>query len=78
MAESNNRRDALYILRWLAFLPGAALAAWLSWILINILGTFSLGFVGFDSDSFLGQIYFNTAGQVAMGAAFVYLGPFPL
>jgi len=61
-------------LRWIAFLPGAFLGAWLAWILINIFGRFSLSSIGIDYDSFLGQLYFNTAGNVFMGLAFVYTG----
>jgi hypothetical protein len=56
------------------FFPGAVLGAWLAWILLNTLGKFSLSFVGFEPNSFIGQLYFNTAGHAAMGAAFVYLG----
>lgn len=62
------------VLRWVVFIPGAALGAWLAWILLNILGKFSLSYAGFDPDSFIGQLYFNTAGHAAMGAAFVFIG----
>lgn len=72
--ETKTYNKAIEILRWVAFLPGAALGAWLSWILINILGRFSLGYYGVKSDTFLAQLYFNTAGHAAMGVAFVYLG----
>jgi hypothetical protein len=72
--EVKTPNKALDILRWIAFLPGATLGSWIAWMLINILGRFSLGYVGLGSDSFLGQFYFNTAGHVAMGAAFVYIG----
>lgn len=65
---------AINILRWIVFMPCAFLGAQLAWILINILGRFSLSFVGIYADSFLGQFYFNTAGSSAMGAAFVYIG----
>ncbi len=71
---ANTSSKAIDILRWVAFLPGAAVAAWLAWILINILGRFSLSYVGITSDSIWGQFYFNTAGHSAMGAAFVYIG----
>lgn len=70
----NNTSSPITILRWIAFLPVALGAAGLSWILINILGRFSLGYVGMHLDSFLGQFYFNTAGHAAMGAVFVFVG----
>ncbi len=72
--EPKTSKKALEIVRWAAFLPSAVLGAWLAWILVNVLGRFSLGYVGFESDSILGQFYFNTAGHAAMGATFVYVG----
>ena len=72
--ETHTSNKAIVVIRWIVFLPIAFFAAWLGWILINVLGRFSLSFVGFDADSFLGQYYFNSAGSVAMGAAFVYIG----
>ena len=72
----NKSSSPISILRWIVFLPGAPGAAWLAWVLINILGRFSLGYVGIQSNSFLGQFYFNTAGQAAMGAAFVFVGAY--
>ncbi|MDQ1351919.1 MAG: hypothetical protein QG657_2225, partial [Acidobacteriota bacterium] len=62
------------VLRWIAFIPGAALGAWLAWIVLNILGRFSFSYAGVEPDSFIAQLYFNTAGHAAMGAAFVYVG----
>ena len=70
----DNKAKIVAVLRWLAFVPGALLSAWLAWILINTIGRFSLGYGGVDPDSFLGQFYFNTAGHAAMGTAFVYVG----
>lgn len=72
----NKTSSTIFILRWIVFLPGALGAAGLAWILINILGRFSLGNVGIQSDSFLCQFYFNTAGHAAMGAAFVFIGAY--
>ncbi|ODS32282.1 MAG: hypothetical protein SCARUB_02584 [Candidatus Scalindua rubra] len=72
----NKTFSPISLLRWIVFLPGALGAAWLAWILINFLGRFSLGYVGIQSDSFLGQFYFNTAGHAAMGAAFVFVGAY--
>lgn len=72
--ETKTSNKIVEILRWVVFLPGAALGAWVAWILINTLGGFGLGFVGIGRNSFLAQFYFNTAGHAAMGAAFVYVG----
>jgi hypothetical protein len=72
--ETKTSHRIVEILRWVVFLPGAALGAGVAWILINTVGRFSLGFVGIGPNSFLAQFYFNTAGHAAMGAAFVYIG----
>ncbi len=74
MQENNSSNKAIIILRWFSFLPLAFLGSWLAWFLVNILGRISLGYTGFDPESFVGQLYFNTAGHLAMGAAFVYTG----
>ena len=72
--ETSHPNKALNVLRWVGFLPAAALAAWLAWIVVNILGRFSLGYTGVAPEDFLGKFYFNTAGHAAMGGAFVYVG----
>lgn len=72
--EATRPHKALDVLRWTAFLPLATLAAWVAWILVNILGRFSLGYVGVESDDLLSKFYFNTAGHAAMGGVFVYVG----
>lgn len=72
--EEQSTFSTISVLRWIVFLPGAVGSAWLAWILINILGRFSLVYAGVQSDSFLGQFYFNTAGHAAMAAAFVFIG----
>ena len=72
--EVTTSNKAIDVLRWVAFIPGAALGAWLAWMLLNILGRFSLSYAGVDPDSVIGQLYFNTAGHAAMGAACEYLG----
>jgi hypothetical protein len=64
----------LDVVRWIGCLPVAVAAAWLAWIVVNILGRFSLGFVGIGPDDFQGKLYFMTAGHAAMGVAFVYVG----
>ena len=72
--EIDNTNKAVIFFRWAGFLPAAFLAAWLAWIVINILGRFSLGYVGVTAEDFQGKLYFMTAGHAAMGAAFVYVG----
>lgn len=62
------------ILRWIVFLPFAVIASLLGWYIVNILGRIGLSFVQFDPKSFIGQLYFNTAGHAAMAIAFVYVG----
>lgn len=41
---------------------------------MNILGRFSLSYAGIEPESFIAQLYFNTGGHAALGAAFVYVG----
>jgi len=72
--ETTQGNKALDVLRWIGFLPVTVLAAWLAWYVVNILGRFSLGFVGIGPEDFQGKLYFMTAGHAAMGAAFVYVG----
>jgi len=72
--ETTNRNRGTIILRWIIFLPCAAIASLLGWYIANILGRIGLYFVGFDSTSFIGQLYFNTVGHAAMAIAFVYVG----
>ena len=62
------------MLRWIAFLPSAFAAGVLAGIVVNLLGQFSLGYVGLTPDDFLGQLYFVTSSSAATGAAFVYCG----
>lgn len=72
--ETANTRRVSVILRWVVFLPCAAIASLLGWYIVNILGRFGLYFVQFDTKSFIGQLYFNTAGSAAMAISFVYIG----
>ena len=74
MGNQKAKNRTLDILRWIVLLPGAATASWLGWTMLNILGKFSLGYVGVSPHSLLGQFYYNTAGHAIMGAVFVYLG----
>ena len=72
--ETTTKNKVSVILRWVVFLPGAAIASLLGWYIVNILGRFGLYFVQFDAESFIGQLYFNTAGHAVMAVAFVYVG----
>ena len=72
--DANIRNKAIDVLRWIGFLPAAFAAAWVAWILINVLGRFSLGWAGIEPDDFRGKLYFMVAGHAVMGAAFVYAG----
>lgn len=72
--ETDNKNRVSLILRWVIFLPCAAIASLLGWYIANILGRFGLYFVQFDTKSFISQLYFNTAGNAAMAIAFVYIG----
>lgn len=72
--ETISKNRVSVILRWILFLPCAAIAAMIGWYIVNILGKFGLYFVQFDTESFISQLYFNTAGSTAMAIAFVYIG----
>lgn len=72
--ENQYNNQTVLILRWIVFLPLAAIASILGWYLVNILGRFGLYFVQFDTESFIAQLYFNAAGNAAMAIAFVYTG----
>jgi hypothetical protein len=73
MTTKQNR--VIIVLRWIAAAPGALLVSWLAWILVVGFGRFGLKYYAMvESDSFLAQLYFNTIGHGAMGAAFVYVG----
>nr|BAJ06838.1 putative uncharacterized protein [uncultured bacterium]BAJ06843.1 putative uncharacterized protein [uncultured bacterium] len=72
--ETADKNSVSIILRWVLFLPCAAIASLLGWYIVNILGRFGLYFVQFDTKSFISQLYFNPAGHAAMAIAFVYIG----
>ncbi len=65
---------AIDFLRWVAFIPGAALGAWLAWGLLSIFWRFDLYYVGLEPNSFFGQLFIITTPNATFGAAFVYLG----
>lgn len=64
----------MLVIRWLGFLPAAAVAASVAWVVINILGRFGLSYAGVESGSFIDQLYFTTAGHGIMGGMFVLAG----
>lgn len=72
--EITQSNKALDVLRWIGFLPAALLAAWLAWILINVLGRLSLSWAGVDPEGFQGKLQSMVVGHTAMGAVFVYVG----
>lgn len=74
METAIKNRGSVIIFRWIVFLPCAAIASLLGWYMVNILGRIGLSLVQFDAKSFIGQLYFNTAGHAAMAIAFVYVG----
>ena len=51
METTQNR--AIIVLRWIALAPGALLASWLAWILVNVFGRFGLNYAIIEPDSFL-------------------------
>ena len=64
------------VLRWLAFLPAAILAAAVAHFLTTILNTF-LGPSEFvEPQSLLGKIWILFIGNVVFGAVFVFVGAF--
>lgn len=73
MTDTNNNRTVV-ILRWIIFLPCAAIASFLSWYVVILLGRFGLSYVMVDLDSFIAQLYFNSIGHGAMAVAFVWIG----
>jgi hypothetical protein len=70
----DSKNTAKAILRWVALLPGAVAAGWLTWILVSFLNRLTMGFQGLDPNSFLGRAYVETVSGLIMGAAFVYVG----
>jgi len=72
--EKADKNRGTIILRWIVFLPCAAIASLVGWYLVNILVRLGLYFVQFDTKSFISQLYFNAAGNAAMAIAFVYVG----
>ena len=62
------------VVRWLAFLPAAFLAAWLAWLVVMLGNRLTMGMQGADPDSFLSHAFIEFISHASMGAAFVYTG----
>jgi hypothetical protein len=61
------------VLRWVVCLPGAAIAAWLAWVVVSVIGRWAAsGYV--DPDGFLMKAYYTLINHGVLGAAFVYFG----
>ena len=71
MTEKSNTR---IVLRWVAFLPAALLAAWVAWLLVMLGNRLTMGMQGINPDSFLSRTFIEFISHAAMGAAFVYAG----
>jgi len=61
-------------LRWLGFIPGAFLGAWLAWLLIFFGNKLTMGMMGINSDGFITKLFIELMSNGVMGAAFVYAG----
>lgn len=71
MTEKSSTR---IVLRWVAFLPAALLAAWVAWLLVMLGNRLTMGMQGINPDSFLSRAFIEFISHAAMGAAFVYAG----
>ena len=74
MDHENQSSLPLTILRWIAFLPGAFLAAGVTWFLLFFLSPAVFLSVGRDANSFFSLVLRQLFSSAAMGAAFVYIG----
>jgi hypothetical protein len=74
MENENRSSQATVILRWIAFLPGAFLTAWLAWFVVALLNRFTMAMSGLDPNSFLSKVFIEFISHAVMGAAFVYVG----
>jgi hypothetical protein len=62
------------IIRWIAFFPGAAVAAWLAWLLVGFFNRLTMMLQGFDPTEFVARAFVETISSLVLGAAFVYAG----
>ena len=74
MEHENQSSRAMNILRWVAFLPGVLLAAWITWFSVALLNRITIGLQGINPDSFLSKVFIEFVSHALMGAAFVYVG----
>ena len=78
--EANTLESQIYntktahVIRWATFLPIAIMSSYLAFIVVNILNNFSLLFVSINSDAFFYKVYLEWVSNIAMGAAFIYVG----
>jgi hypothetical protein len=61
-------------LRWILFLPGAFLAAYLTWLIIVFLNRWAAFMSGGDPDWIVSKVFIEVVSHGAMGAVFVYAG----
>lgn len=62
------------VLRWMAFLPGAFLAALLASAVMRLVNRLSMFLSGMNPDGFLNKLWLEVLATALMGAAFVYAG----
>jgi hypothetical protein len=74
MEHENQSSKVMVILRWIAFLPGAFITAWLAWFLVALLNRITMGMSGIDPNSFISRFFIEFISHTVMGAAFVYVG----
>jgi hypothetical protein len=74
MQNKNQSSQTMVIFRWVAFLPGAFLSAWLAWFVVALLNRITMALSGLDPNSFLSKVFIEFISHAVMGAAFVYVG----
>jgi hypothetical protein len=72
MSASTSKTET--VLRWIAFFPAAAAAAWIAWFLVKNLNRVSMSFSGFDPDSFLCRVFIDYISHMVLGGVFVFVG----
>lgn len=73
-AQESTKALPVLLLRWIAFLPVAFASAWLAWIVMNVLGRWSLTFAGVEAGSFFDLVFQTTTAHAVMGGVFVVIG----
>jgi len=74
MKTENKPPQAMVVLRWVTFFPGAFMTAWLAWLVVSLLNRFTMAMSGLDPNSFLSKVFIEFISHAVMGAAFVYVG----